>query len=259
MRLLRDRSPKSGRTTHRGSEAAGKSIQRITGHGPRRHGNTERRIALFHPSPWLRASVACLVFLLPLGGYAQQLLDRVVAMVNNVPITLSDVNAAIGLGLFEIPPDGDAVAAATAQLIDRQLMLGETARFAPPEPDERAVEAEVNRLKMRAGTRLNGIVESAGLDEQRLRDLARESLRIQSYLDERFGIVMQVSDDEVEQYYRMHAQEFTRNGVLISYEEAEPVARMRAAALRRAAAIGQWLRDLRNRAAIVIPRARTAG
>ena len=63
---------------------------------------------------------------------------------------------------------------------------------------------------------------------------------------------MQLSDDEVAQYYREHEAEFTRGGELTPFDEAEPVARQRASAERRRATIDQWLRDLRARADISI-------
>jgi hypothetical protein len=187
---------------------------------------------------------------------AHQLLDRVVARVNGIAITLTDMNAALGLGLVDVAGGEDPHSAATRQLIERQLILAEVARFAPPEPDQAAIEREVAALKARAGARLDMLMQSTGLDEQRLRDLARESLRIQAYLSQRFGANLQVSDEEVEQYYRGHPEEFTRSGTLISYEEAAPVARQRASALRRSALIAQWLRDLRARAEVTTPQAR---
>ena len=194
---------------------------------------------------------ACLLWWSPLG--AQQLLERVVARVNGIPITLSDVNAAMALGLVDGPSGGDPVPAATAQLVDRQLMLAEVARFAPPDPDSAAIDAEVGRRKARIDTRWNEVTAATGLDEERLREIAREVLLIQSYLDDRFGLAQQVGDAEVERYFSTHAVEFTRNGALMPFEEAEPVARARAAAQRRAAAIAQWLHDLSARAEVVFP------
>jgi hypothetical protein len=182
----------------------------------------------------------------PVSG--QQLLDRVVARVNGAIIMLTDVNAAVGLGLVQVTAGEDPEAAATRQLIERQLILAEVARFAPPEPAAAVIEREVAALRAHAGARLEMLMQSTGLDEQRIRDLARESLRIQAYLSQRFGGNLQVSDEEVEQYYRAHPEEFTRNGVLMSYEDAAPVARERASALRRLALVAQWLRDLRARA-----------
>ena len=180
----------------------------------------------------------------------QQLLDRVVARVNGIPITLTDVDAALGLGLVEVVGTEDPRAAATRQLIERQLMLGEVARFAPPEPDPSAIEREAAEMKARAGTGLDALVHATGLDDQRIRDLARETLRIQAYVGQRFGRTIQVSEEAVEQYYRAHPEEFTRGGLLIPFEEAAPLARERAAALRRAALVAQWLRDLSARAEV---------
>lgn len=199
----------------------------------------------------LCASVVCLVS--PAVATAQQLLDRVVARVNGTPIMLSDVNAALGFGIAVAPAGGDAVAAATVQLIDRQLMLGEVARFSPPEPDAAAIDAEVSRLTAAPGARLAAVMNATGVDEPGLRELARGTLLIQAYVNERFGITMQVSDQEIDQYYRGHPAEFTRNGVLMPFEEAQEVARTRAAELRRANTVAQWLRDLRARAEIQTP------
>ena len=58
---------------------------------------------------------------------------------------------------------------------------------------------------------------------------------------------------EVAQYYRIHPEEFTRGGTLMPFAEAEPVARERASAERRASTVTQWMRDLRTRAAISLP------
>jgi hypothetical protein len=196
----------------------------------------------------LCVAVACWTWLPPL--LAQQLLDRVVARVNGTAITLTDVDAAIGLGVVEPAGAEDPRTAATRQLIERQLMLNEVARFAPPEPDPAAVERELADMKMRAGGGLAALIQATGLDEQRLRDIARETLRIQAYLNQRFGTIVQVSEVEVEQYYRGHPEEFTRNGLLMSFDDAEAIARQRASALRRAALVAQWIRDLRARAGV---------
>jgi hypothetical protein len=95
------------------------------------------------------------------------------------------------------------------------------------------------------------LMESTGLDEDRLRDVARDTLRIQAYLTQRFGTTVQVNDAEVREYFRVHASELTRNGAPLSFEEAEPLARERAAEERRRATIAKWLNDLRARAEVV--------
>jgi hypothetical protein len=187
---------------------------------------------------------------------AQQLLDRVMARVGTTSIMLSDVLAAIGIGLVELPAGEDAQAVALRQLIERELAMAEVTRFAPDEPEAAAVEQEAARLRGNAGMELNRLMRETGLDEARIRDLARENLRLQAYLNQRFGVTVQVTDDEVEAYYRENPGEFTRNGMLLSFEEAEPLARQRASARRRSETVAQWLRDLRARGAVTLPRSR---
>lgn len=186
-------------------------------------------------------------------AFAQQLLDRVVARVNGSAITLSDVRAAIGLGLVDVPPEAGE-SAIVERLVDRQLVLTEVERFAPPEPTQEAVAREVEAIRTRIGGRLPAIMEQTGLDEGGLRDIARDTLRIDAYLIQRFGPTVQLSEEDVVQYYRMHPDEFTREGRLMPFAEADDLARERASAERRTATLSQWMRDLRARADILIPR-----
>ena len=117
----------------------------------------------------------------------QQLLDRIIARVDGAAITLTDVRAALALGIVEAPDGANQEAVAAERLIDRQLMLAEVARFAPPEPDAAAIDKEVAAITARTGGKLAGIMESTGIDEARVREMARDTLRIASYLDRRFG------------------------------------------------------------------------
>jgi hypothetical protein len=184
-------------------------------------------------------------------AHGQQLLDRVLARVDGAPITLTDVQAAIGLGIIQVG-SGDAIAEGTQQMLDRQLELTEVQRFPPPEPPPDAVAREGARLKMNAGPRLPMLMQSTGLTEQRVSEMARENLRIAAYLDQRFGTTVQVSDEEVAAYYRTHEAEFTKSSGSVPYEEAEPIARQRASTERRRAIINQWIRDLRSRADVTV-------
>ena len=197
----------------------------------------------------LCASVCWILWLSPVSG---QLLDRIVARIGSTAITMSDVNAAMALGVVE-GPDFELAA---EQLIQRQLVLAEVARFAPPDPEAAALDRQVEMMKMRAGARLPQVMQSTGVDDERIREMARDTLRIQAYLNQRFGTTVQVSDEEVAQYYRAFPTEFMRDGMLIPFAEAEPLARMRAAAARRTATIVQWLQDLRGRAEVTVPSAR---
>jgi hypothetical protein len=189
-----------------------------------------------------------------LAGAAQpQVLDRVLARVNGDPITLTDARAAVALGIVESPEGVDPVISAVLQLIERRLVLAEVARFAPPEPDIASLNAQVNAIKARVGSaeQLTALEKSTGVRDAQIREIARDDLRIRAYLNQRFGSSVQATDEDAAAYYRAHLDEFRVNGQLTPYAEAEPVARQKAAAERRAAIIFQWMRELRQRADVV--------
>ena len=184
--------------------------------------------------------------------HAQQLIDRVLARVGTSAVTMTDVRAGLGFGLFEVKPGEDAQMVALDRTIERQLQLNEVARFSPPEPPAAAVAEEVAAMKMRAGDGLNALMTSTGVDEARLQQLARETLRIRAYIAQRFGAAAQATEDEARKYYEEHPAEFTRDGVRMPFEEVETPARQRASVERSRATIDQWVRDLRMRAEVVI-------
>jgi hypothetical protein len=181
----------------------------------------------------------------------QQLIDRVLARVGTNPVTMTDVRIALELGLIDASGENRQTVA-LERTIDRQLQLNEVARFSPPEPPPAAVAEEVAAMKMRAGPGLSALMTSTGLDEARLQLLGRESLRIRAYIAQRFGTTVQVTEDEARKYYEEHPAEFTRDGVRMPFEEAEPVARQRGSAERLRVTLEQWIRDLRMRSEVVI-------
>ena len=183
-------------------------------------------------------------------GHAQ-LLDRVVARVGGSAITQSDVEAALRLGLIEAEGK-DVLAQATERTIDRRLILAEVARFPPPEPSDAAISEQVAKMKARAGAGYASLLQGTGLDEQRVRDLARDTLRIQAYLDHRFGASAQVSAQDARDYFDVHRQEFARNGVVPAFEEVEAAARQAVSIERRRASVARWLDDLRARGNVVL-------
>jgi len=217
----------------------------LPGATPRAPSSTDRR----DEPRWLRVVVAMWVVCGPALG-AQQLIDRVLARVGTTAVTLTDVRAAMGLGLVEAAT-GDETAA-LRRVIDRQLVMNEVARFPPPEPSESMVAGEVAAMKAHAGPAFDALVTSTGLDEPRLRELARETLRIQAYITQRFGTSAQVTEDEARRYYDEHRERFTRDGALAPWEEVEATVRQEASAERLQATIEQWMGDLRTRAEVVL-------
>ena len=185
----------------------------------------------------------------PLG--AQQLLDRIVARVSDRFVTLTDLRVAVALGVVDVP-DGVDELEAVPQLVDRHLILVEVERFALPEPTAAAVARETEVMIAHVGSRLGEMMASTGIDDAGIRGIARDSLRIRAYLDQRFGTAEQLTEGEVARYYQIHPDEFTRDGTLMPFAQAEPLARQRAGSERRASILAQWTGDLRARGDVAV-------
>jgi len=95
-------------------------------------------------------------------------------------------------------------------------------------------------------------MRATGLDEMRLGEMARVTLRIQAYVAQRFGTSRPVADEDVRRYYNEHQAEFTKDGKVLPFEDVEAAARQRAATARLRDAIAQWVRDLRSRTEVVM-------
>ena len=181
-----------------------------------------------------------------------EIIDRVLAVVDTQIITLSDVRAALRFGLVPEDVTTDPIGAVLQRLIDRRLMLIEVDRYAPPEPSEAAVNASLAAVERRFkdALGLEIALNQSSLTREELRRQLRDTLRIESYLQQRFSTSVQVSDDEVARYYREHPEEFTREGQVRSFEEARETARARVIEHQRATFVTQWIEGLRKRGSV---------
>ena len=119
-----------------------------------------------------------------------EVIDRVMAVVDGQPITLSDVDAALTFQLVTPPAQADRLAGALDRLIDRALMLTEVERYHPAPPPADQVEARVAEIEQRAGSpaAFDRQLAAVGLSRDQLRRWVRDDLLIRAYLDERFGV-----------------------------------------------------------------------
>jgi hypothetical protein len=124
---------------------------------------------------------------IPAHDRSQEVLDRTLALVGGQAITLSDVRAAIDLGLVE--GGTSTVADMTARLVDRELILREVQRYAPPAPPDSAVDARLAQITRRFASpaALMNVLETHGFNETRLRTWLRDDMRTEAYLAQRFA------------------------------------------------------------------------
>jgi hypothetical protein len=178
-------------------------------------------------------------------------IDRVLAVVSGDVILLSDVTAARALKLVSVEETGDPVRSVLAKLIDRELVLAEVDRYAPPEPDATAIDREIDTVRRRFSSpdAYDAALSQSGLDEGHLRETLRQELRVRSYLEQRFTVTSPTEGD-IQQYYRLHQSEFSRAGDLVPLEEVRSAVVQAVTAETRQAMIADWIAGLRRRADI---------
>jgi hypothetical protein len=197
-------------------------------------------------SRWLLVTALTLV---AVTGRAE-VIDRVLAVIGSQVVTLSDVRAAQAFGFAPAGTPADPAAAVLTYLINRELMLGEVDRYSAPEPDRALLERRLAQIRARFSTpdQYERALARTAMTEGRLRTTISDNLRIETYLEQRFGAAAQPTPDEVQRYYREHPGEFTRAGQLAPFDEVQQQAQERLAAERRRALVADWLDRLRRRA-----------
>jgi hypothetical protein len=157
------------------------------------------------------------LLLAPAAPLVNDVIDRIMAVVGTQPITLSDVAAAQQFQLVEVPAGtADPRGYVLDRLVDRTLTLTEVDRFQPPEPDPIEITLRVDQMQARAGSAaaFDRALAMTGTTRDQLRRFVRDSLRLDTYVNQRFGTIL----DPVE----------------------------------RSAAIASWVTDLRRRAQITV-------
>jgi len=180
-----------------------------------------------------------------LTAHADEVIERVLAVVGGEMITLTDVTAARDLGLIAPGTAPDPIRVILSRLIDRELILAEVDRYAPPEPG-----ADTVRGRLAGDRAFHDALTRSGIDERHLRETLRQDLRIQAYLDQRF-VVPPWTEEELGRYYRDHLQTFARGGEVPPFELARAQVVRAATADRRQQRVDEWVAGLRRRGEIL--------
>ncbi len=152
-----------------------------------------------------RFALMWLAMLLLLPGrvsLAQEVVDRIVARVENDVILLSDLRE---LSHYQMLVDGktESDAQLLDRLIDQWIVRNEAdvSRIAQPSDDE--VNRSLERLKrsFSSAEEFEDRREHSGLSEADMRRIMRSQLYLSNYLDTRFRPSIQIDDKAVEEFY----------------------------------------------------------
>lgn len=134
---------------------------------------------------------------------AQEVVDRIVARVENDIILLSDLQA---LGRYQQLLDGKSEdnARLLDRLIDQWIVRTEAdvARF--PQPSEAEVERGLERLKRSFASpeEFEERKTKDGLNDAEIRRMTASQLYLSNYLDSRFRPSVQVDEKQIEDFYQ---------------------------------------------------------
>ncbi len=150
-----------------------------------------------------RALLALIVFSLAASVAAQQVVDRIVARIEDDILTLSEVRE---LGRYQQLLEGRAASEdrLLAQLLDQWIVNAEATAARFPRPSDAEVSRELARLEQQfpAPDALRDRLRALGLSAAALRRLVERQLYLTHYLDYKFRPAAQVDAAAIETYYR---------------------------------------------------------
>ncbi|MCG8457055.1 MAG: SurA N-terminal domain-containing protein [Holophagales bacterium] len=134
------------------------------------------------------------------------LVDRLVALVDEDPIFLSDLRRALALGFVADSADDDTgrrERRVLDRLIEERLRLHEVDRYDTAAIPDSEIERQFRRIEDDAGGAegLDARLLALGLDREGLETLLRRQLRVLTYVEERLGARIFVDEEEVEAHY----------------------------------------------------------
>ena len=181
-------------------------------------------------------------------------LDRILAVVEGHVILQSDVRAFVDLQLVAADngAGGGAEEEVLTYLIERRLVLDEVERYVAADPPPAGVERRMAAVAghFPSAEAFEAALAHAGFARDDLRQVLRDDIRREAYLESRFGAVPMPSEEQLRAYYEARAGEFVQDGRSLPFGEARPHVLRRVADQRRAALVDEWVAGLVRRGQI---------
>lgn len=144
-----------------------------------------------------------MLLLAGLDSLAQEVVDRIVARIENDVILLSDMRE---LSHYQMFVDGKSESDEKLldRLIDQWIVRNEAAVSRIAQPSDEDVNRSLARLRRSFSSQeeFEERRKQSGLSEEDLRRLTKSQLYLSNYLDSRFRPVIQIDDKEIENFYQ---------------------------------------------------------
>ncbi len=149
------------------------------------------------------AIVAVGVLALVTFACAQEVVDRIVARVDNDIILLSDVRDLARYQNF-VDEKTESDSQILDRLVDQWIVRGEAKAALFPQPSDEEVQRSLERLKrlFSSPEEYEERRKQAGLTDEDIMRMQKSQLYLSNYLDSRFRASIQVDEKDIEDFYK---------------------------------------------------------
>ncbi len=200
-----------------------------------------------------------LLFIIAIFLARGELLDRVAVTIGNQVITQGQLDDEIRMTAFlnNEPPNFSEKAKRDAadrlieqRLVQREMELGRYGEGSGAEAN--AMLDKLEKTRARSKGEFDQELRAAGLTKQELQEHLLYGLRLSNFIDLRFRPAVQVTRQEVEEYYNEKILPDTKSGKKPDLAEMRQQIRQTLSAGRADKQMDAWLKDARTRAHIEI-------
>ncbi len=174
------------------------------------------------PSPlvsrgYLAPCIAALLFLFTSQGASSEVVDRIVAVVNDSIITLSELNASTAVaikGLKGEAREGENIVETKCMVLDALIekkLMKQAADVAGIEVSEQEVDNAIEDIKIQNNIteeELLNELERNGLTYKEYREQLREDIRQVKFVSREFHAKIAIEHEEMEDYYKRNIESF---------------------------------------------------
>ncbi len=157
------------------------------------------------------AAVLSLALFSVAAGARAELIDRIVASVNNEVITQSELDQAIGFNAaFGGRNDAQLRAETLDGLINRHVLLQEAHRLKFVEVSDQDIAAETAKVRERLGSdsAFTAFLARLDMNEEQLGRMLGDRLLVEKFLEKKIELYVRVSREEAEDYFKTHSADF---------------------------------------------------
>lgn len=164
------------------------------------------------------AAMAAALFAPPLARTASsEVVDRIVAVINDSIITLSELNAATALAVDKLGGgmDKDRIVELKSRILDtliEQKLVKQASDRAGIEVSEREIDNAIDDVKRQnsmSHEQLMLALAQSGLTYREYREQLKEQIRQVKFINKEFRSKISVQPEDIEDYYRSHVDEFS--------------------------------------------------